>query len=325
MNKICYCPVCCKDEEYKIERIKKYYEDGEVKFYYYEKNAICSICGEELYVDELMKENQIEFEKAYKEVGSIITNEEILTIINKYRISKRNLSLVLGLGELTITRYLDGYIPTKKISNLLKSILNSPENYYNLLIENKNNLKESVFIKSKNQVDDLLGINKNDSFIEDVAEYIIANNEETTNLVLQKLLYYVELFYMVFNNEKLFESQCKAWAHGPVYGRIYYEYKEFRKEPIEKNKEYKNFDSSLKDLIDSIIKNFGCYSGKVLSYFTHNEDPWISFSESTDQIIDKNIMIKYARLIKNDYNIKNISDISRYSVKMFEKYKECFS
>lgn len=120
------------------------------------------------------------------------------------------------------------------------------------------------------------------------------------------------------------EFDNNTLAHGPVYGRIYYEYKEFRKDPIEKNKEYRNFDSRLKDLIDSIIKNFGCYSGKVLSYFTHNEDPWISFFESLDQIIDKNIMIKYAMLIKNNYNIKNISDISRYSVKMFEKYKECF-
>ena len=49
----------------------------------------------------------------------LITVDEINAILEKYRITKRNLSLVVGLGELTITRYLEnGNIPTKKNSEI---------------------------------------------------------------------------------------------------------------------------------------------------------------------------------------------------------------
>ena len=54
----------------------------------------------------------------------IITIEEILEILEKYNIGKKPLSLVLGWGEVTIIRYLDGSIPDKLHSDVLFSIKN---------------------------------------------------------------------------------------------------------------------------------------------------------------------------------------------------------
>ena len=252
----------------------------------------------------------------------LITVDEINAILEKYRITKRNLSLVVGLGELTITRYLEnGNIPTKKNSDLLKRVLDSPFDYRQLLIENKDKIKPNAYNKSKNCVDELLNLNTNDTFIEDVAEYIIYNNKETTNLLLQKLLYYTELFNMVFFDKSLYESQCGRWKYGPVYGRIYYEYKDYESNVIELEELNVNLNDNQKKLIDSIIKSFGCYSGKVLSFFTHHEIPWEKSNETGYKMIDKDIMLDYARYIRNEYKIASYSDISKYSDLMFELYK----
>lgn len=321
MNNLCYCPVCQKETEFIITNSKRHYVEDDVCFDYIEKVAKCKNCGEELFVEEQNIENQNAFEEAYRKASNIITNEEINEILTKYRITKRNLPLVLGLGEQTITRYLDeGFIPSKKISDLLKEILNNPELYFDYLRKNKKNIKDSVYKKSKNQVDSLLNINDNDQLIEDVAEYIIINNEQTTNLVLQKLLYYVEVFYMLFKGKKLFKSVCRAWDHGPVYGRIYYEFKEFGYEPIDKDFDESKLDSELKKIIDEVIKSFGVYSGKVLSSFTHNETPWKYTKENNLDIIDESLIAKLANSIKEELNINDIKDIHKYSDKMIFEY-----
>ena len=326
MDILCYCPVCGKEEKYTIKSIKKHFKKDDISFDYIEKIAICNECGEELYVDELNSLNQEEFELTYKQALDIISTDEIREILSKYRITKRNLPYVLGIGEQTITRYLDdGYIPSKKISDLLKLVLNNPEVYFEYLNKNKDKLKDSVYKKSKNQVDYLLKINDNDTLIEDVAEYIIENNDETTNLVLQKLLYYVDLFFGLFNGKKLFKSKCSAWEHGPAYARIYYEYKSFGSDPISNDETSNELNSEIKELVDYIISDFGCYSGKVLSYFTHSEEPWKTGISSEEKIIDEEEMINYAKTIKNKHNINSYEDIQKYSNIKFEEYKRSIS
>ena len=321
MNKLCYCPVCQKENEFVVTSKNTHYKDENVSFDYNEKVANCNNCKEELFVEEINKLNQLSFEKSYRTALNIITNDEINQILEKYRITKRNLPLVLGLGEQTITRYLDeGYIPSKKISDLLKQILDSPDIYYNYLKINKDKIKESVYKKTKNQVNSLLYINDNDELIEDVAEYVILNNEETTNLVLQKLLYYIEVFYIVFNGKKLFKSVCRAWEYGPVYGRVYYEYKDYGYNPIEKNFENIELDDELKRIIDEVIKDFGIYSGKVLSSFTHTELPWKYAKEKGLDIIDESIIFKFAYNIKEELNINYINEIHKYSEKKIAEY-----
>ena len=310
MAKKCYCPVCQMEKEFVVVENRAHYEENGINFEFDEKVAKCCDCKEELFMEEINEINQKTYEQAYRKAASTITNDEINEIITKYRISKRNLSLVLGLGELTITRYLDGYIPIKKNSILLKEVLNSPEIYLDYL--NKN----------KDLINDLLNINENDQLIEDVAEYIIKNNDETTNLVLQKLLYYTEVFYMLFFKKKLFKSTCSAWEHGPVYGRIYYEFKDFGREPIDKDIDVTNIDNELRKLIDEIIKDFGVYSGKVLAHFTHQESPWKYARENNLTTIDDNLIKELAENIKEKYSIVTYSDIRKYSDSRINDYNQ---
>ena len=78
----------------------------------------------------------------------IVTKEQIEQILVSYGIGKKPLSLLLGWGETTICRYLDGDVPSEKYSNVLLNILNDPNLYLELLEKNKANVTELAYTKS---------------------------------------------------------------------------------------------------------------------------------------------------------------------------------
>ena len=47
----------------------------------------------------------------------VISIPEIAAILNNYRIGKKPLAKLLGWGETTIIRYMDGDVPTKEYSD----------------------------------------------------------------------------------------------------------------------------------------------------------------------------------------------------------------
>ena len=82
----------------------------------------------------------------------------------------------------------------------------------------------------------------------------------------------------------MFNEDCEAWVHGPVYREIYFKYKDHGYNPIDDNqKQFECFDlsDSEKEVIDAVINYFGCYSGKILEKMTHATTPW---KESKRQI-----------------------------------------
>lgn len=320
------CVECGNEVKYKVVKENYVYEEDGMEIEYEGKKAVCSKCKSELLIDEIEDYNQEQFEKAYKEMNEIITIEEINEILEKYNIGKRALSIVLGFGEITITRYLDGYIPTPKNSKYLKKILKSPEEYYAMLMKNGKNISPLSFKKSKERCEEILDIDSNDNTIIDISNYIGYKYDDITPLTLQKLLYYIQMFGLTFYNKPIFNNHCKAWDHGPVYSEAYYEFKNNGREPIVGNKNIKlNVDEDSKKTIDSVLESFACYSGNVLTYFTHSEDPWINAKDQELEVIPRESIIEQGNKIKKQYNIKNIEDINIYSTSMFNKYKNMLS
>lgn len=138
---------------------------------------------------------------------------------------------MLGWGEVTLIRYLNGDVPSKIYSEQLYKILNN-EKYMDMLIEeNKNLITERAYNNVKEAIRKL-GDEKSkisiQTEIEMIAEYIIAIGKEITPLALQKILYYAQGFYKAFFEKFLFEDDCQAWVHGPVYVKIYEKYKDFK-------------------------------------------------------------------------------------------------
>ena len=318
MNKE-YCLMCNEDVNVIIHDVKKKYQDEYISIEYEGKVAKCPKCGEEIFNDYVNKYNQSKMQEKYKIEYEIIKKEEIEQILKQYNIGKRPLSLLLNFGEITITRYLDGYVPTPKNSKILKEILYSPSDYYSILQMNKNNIKDTAFKKSEEATKKLLNISSEDNTILEVSKYIISKTE-VTNLALQKLLYYTQIFYKVFFGKWAFSSKCSAWDHGPVFGSIYYKYKSYGRSIIEEDESKEIYlDSDLKLTVDNVIKYFGCYNGTVLRAFTHSEKPWNEAYHTDDKIIEKQVLKEFGNKILSDYFISSINEINKYSETLIKK------
>jgi len=163
------------------------------EYEYIGKKAVYKECGGEVYVADIEDENLKVLYDMYRQKNGIISLEKILEIPQKYNIGKRPLSLLLGWGEMTFSRYCEGDMPTKQYSDILQKIYDDPAYYKELLEKNKENLKSlQAYKKSKRKVQELLGEGKNaGSKLDSIFQYLLYKCEDITPLALQKALYYV--------------------------------------------------------------------------------------------------------------------------------------
>lgn len=133
-----YCPYCKKEVEYKIEK-RDVKEFRGVEINSYENVAVCKECHQDLYVNEIEEKNNERIYEIYREKANIIKPQDIVQLREKYDISQRELTAILGFGKMTINRYERGGIPTKSQSDYIK-----------LLIENDNKFVEKVKEAYKN-------------------------------------------------------------------------------------------------------------------------------------------------------------------------------
>ena len=329
MTKKTFCEECRNDVEYIVSSVSM---TGTIKgkeYHYTGTEARCADCGSLVFVPEISDTNLRSLYNVFREENGIVPLNVICAIPEKYDIGKRPLSLLLGWGELTFSRYCDGDIPMRQYSDILSHIYNEPQYYYELLEANKGNLKsQRTYEKTRRAVDALLTVDvPSDSKINLVIQYLLNQCEDVTPLALQKALYYIQGFHYAFYKTFLFSEDCQAWVHGPVYRDIYFRYRDYHFDPIEKTSSFDTsvFSASEKAICDSVINNICCYSGKILERFTHNEAPWLTTrgdlpdSVPSDRIIDKSVMGAYFDAVKAKYNMVNPRDIKDYAQDMFKQ------
>ena len=323
------CEECRNDVEFTTASVPM---TGTIKgkeYHYTGTEARCADCGNLVFVPEISDDNLRSLYNVFREENGIVSLDVICAIPEKYDIGKRPLSLLLGWGELTFSRYCDGDIPTRQYSDILQRIYNEPQFYSELLEANKANLKsQRTYEKTRRAVDALLSVDApSNSKINTVIQYLLYQCEDITPLALQKALYYIQGFHFAFYRTFLFPEDCQAWTHGPVYRDIYFRYRDYRFDPIEKTTTFDTsvFSASEKAICDSVINNICCYSGKILERFTHNEAPWLTTrgdlpdSAPSDRIIEKSVIGAYFDAVKAKYNMVNPRDIKDYAQDMFHQ------
>lgn len=326
-----FCENCNKQVSYNIVEKSTYEIIHEKKYYYNKIYAFCNKCGEEVSENDITDENLRRLDNAYRLEEHIITVDEISEILRKYKIGKKPLAKLLGWGEVTLIRYLNGEnVPTRPYSEELYKILNNSNYMLEVLENNKNRITESAYNKVKNEINSMNKLNIEggvESQIELISAYI-ASKVEVTPLALQKLLYYAQGFYMAFFGKALINNDCQAWVHGPVYPEIYYRYKSCGRDIINVNVDYDIediLDEDRKNVLNAIINYFGYYSGPALVKMSHIESPWratrtgLQPDENSNKIISKNSIKSYFKNVKEKYNIINPQDIQNYSQYLFSK------
>ena len=312
-----YCEHCDKDVECNI--VEKY----EVMNIFgseasiLTKRAYCPHCHNELWVGELHDFNLAQREAAWRRQNGYLSIQQLEELLTKYNIGKRPFSLALGLGEQTFTNYLNGNIPKKATQQLLSRVYNNPSFYLELVEQNKNLLNDVTLKKTVSAAINLINRNEK-SLLFLYATYILAKCGDITPLQLQKMLYYTQACSIIFYNKFAFTDECEAWVHGPVYRNVYEKYKDYKYDAIPQPLKVPELMSQETTILDLVIEYFGKYSGKVLENFTHKELPWLrareglSENESSNRIIDNNLIFSYFTDVKNKYNIVSLPDIQLY-------------
>lgn len=215
-----------------------------------------------------------------------------------YNIGKSPLSIALGFGEIMITRYMSGQMSSKEYSDIIKKAIKAAEEIAGLFC-----VSDKMLL---------------------VLSYIFEQMKEVTPLALQKILYFIQGIYMVLYDKPLYEEDCMAWVHGPVYEEVYDLFKDFKYNPIEDDRFaiFKNRFDELgeheKKVIDLVINTFGKYSGKVLEDITHEELPWknaragYDASEPSREIISKDEIKNYFISVADRYGVDTEEKLNSY-------------
>lgn len=136
-------------------------------------------------------------------------------------------------------------------------------------------------------------LRKND--IQDVATYcglvLLKEGMTVTPLKLQKILYYVQAWMMVFFDEQLlFDEQPQAWVNGPVYPSIYDRFKaigrytQLKKEDFISEGVLTEVIGAYADklaltpeqlaVLNKLVLIYGSKNQDQLVFMTHCERPW---------------------------------------------------
>ena len=219
-------------------------------------------------------------------------------------------------------------MPTNNHSDILKKIYENPQYYSIILQTNKERINPREYNKSRQAVRKNFSEYEIEEKIKSVIKYILFRCEDITPLSIQKLLYYVQGFYYMFTEKYIFKEDCEALESGPIYKSIYDRYKSFGIEFVNEDilsSKLPELDDMERNITESVIKFFGCYSGKVLEEMTKNEAPWIFTrtniikAQGTCKVIEKNLITQYFYGLKENYNIRDLLDIEIYSRDLFQK------
>ena len=308
-----YCPYCKKEVEYKIEkRDLKEFRGIEVNTF--ENVAICNECNQDLYVNEIEDENNERIYQIYRERANIIKPEDIIKLREKYDISQRELTAILGFGKMTINRYERGGLPTKSQSDYIKLLIENDDKFIEKVKEayEKNNINDKTYNKiiseevekniSKKEVQDNIRrylksvLNRKPDIyngyksldlekVENIISYIASKVKNLTITSLNKYLWYIDM--LSFNERTV-----------AITG-LTYQNQKFGPTIV-----YKKYDE-LSLLDDKYTReDIETENGNTTKIISNNNFNLDKISSSEKEIIDTII-----KLLKN----KNVTDISEIS------------
>lgn len=108
-----------------------------------------------------------------------------------------------------------------------------------------------------------------------IVNYCNGRNYSLSNLKLQKILYFVQAYFIKFLGRPCFKEEIEAWDFGPVVPEAYHEYKHFGGGEIIGDGEKDSLTTEDGTLVRAIVNVLAKFSATELVSITHKQDPWI--------------------------------------------------
>jgi len=103
-----------------------------------------------------------------------------------------------------------------------------------------------------------------------VVDYVKQNEEEITNLQLQKIIYYIQEAFLRKKGKPLFYTPIEAWKLGPVVREVYNYYKGFANHLISDTfNPLEDFSKDEADVMNEVVKRLIGVDKWVLVDLTH--------------------------------------------------------
>lgn len=99
-----------------------------------------------------------------------------------------------------------------------------------------------------------------------------------SNLKLQKLLYFVQAYFLLTKGEPCFAEKLEAWEFGPVVPEAYREYKRYGGGNIPAlycGRDAESINKEDRKVIESVVDHFADYSATDLKELTQRQKPWL--------------------------------------------------
>lgn len=311
MDKL-FCHLCDHDTNFDI---KEEVFDYNVRNEFFEvqgKRAYCKThTDEELFHKEFDIANQNKAFNLYREKYGIISPDEIKKLREKYKLSQREFSQLLGFGEITISRYERGSLPTVAQNQIIKDSEN-PNKMLEFLEMNSEKVGQQKAKELKEHLQEMLNSNLYEQLIIDEIRDIFQHEPDIfsgykpfdfkkfSNMVwffskkdrpyltkLNKLMFYADYYF--FKNFQMSLSGAKYMRHhyGPVPEKFQTLYDNINDIEIIEN-DHGSFTSTIIDKCEEEIFNEQeleilnfvydkfktMYSGEIRD-FSHEEKCWI--------------------------------------------------
>jgi len=324
MKKEMMCLECGATNTYEFRDTTREYEGDGYHFELTVTVPFCKVCGAPIYDEELEQDIAQRANEMIRQQCGIITRDEILEILERYNVSQKFLSRLMGWGEITLTRYISGnYTPNAANSSRLKELKNPYvfqmllQNFYDGLPGKED---EKLFKKARaachgeiNKVEE-----KNGKIFSVVNWFLSRSSEDAplTHLALQKLLYFVQGWSRALLGEPMFADECQAGVHGMVYPVVYDMFKQFGAAPLPRMEEMSAFEEREQTILNAVKRYyFDIYCTKALEEICHREEPYIETAggiHHTVMTVDR-IFAYYSRICQI-YNIsmENMSNVKTY-------------
>ena len=336
MKQLAFCEYCMKEQTYTVNELTKTSSLNEEEISYEGKEACCNECGNEIFVNDVCRENLQSLYCEYRRRHNLIDVDKIQHILKRYDISEEALSIILGFPKENISRYIKGDMVSVHDSDILKKIYDN-SHYYSIMLEtNKEQIKPYEYCRSRKAVRFMNTSGNVEKKIDGVIKYILSRCDDVTPYMIQKLLYYVQAFYYVFTGHFLFEENLEAGDRGPEFESVMKRYRIYGFDSVNNeitSNENLNLEDIEKNVAEAVLKFYGCYSGKILEKMVQNESPWIltrkqmlqagrreiELSAQESRVINKDIIAAYFMGVKEKYSMISVLDMEKYSRDVFEK------
>lgn len=122
MHKPLFCEKCNHERQYIIIDATIEYEVKRESFQIEGRQALCTICGSEVFHLEIEQENQQKAFNVYRQKYGLLDPNDIKNVREKYQLTQQEFSILLGFHSKTISRLERGSLPTLEQNHRIKKV-----------------------------------------------------------------------------------------------------------------------------------------------------------------------------------------------------------